>query len=356
MAYINLNPKTGRSYSASAGQPEATKPLFKFDDYTTARGERALSVRLDIRDKAKYYAEHPKQAGGYSGSWDSLDWKERNPYFADRITNADAALKAMAGFDFPAEIKTSARRAARRLTDVFMQVARLHTVRDLTAGRLDRRKFKAIARHTAAGTYDANTVRPYKRTVATPSESPTIAIVGSAGNAEMWDDATYIPRALTLTLSVLWACEAAGLKTYAALTKGHSALSAGQPYRESILGIMLAEPGATVSPRVYGAALHRDLWRYGFMTAQAADYAGNKRMRALAGRGAGASSIGRGFPSYHGGRAVRWAREVFSADIVIAIGNITDARDADIKLGSRFTVEKAVMEVVKQARKLDRAA
>lgn len=62
------------------------------------------------------------------------------------------------------------------------------------------------------------------------NETPTLAIVGSAGNAGVWDDPTYIPRVLTLTLSVLWACEAAGLRTYAALTKGHCALSARQTY------------------------------------------------------------------------------------------------------------------------------
>jgi hypothetical protein len=170
----------------------------------------------------------------------------------------------------------------------------------------------------------------------------------------MWADEGYIPRVLTLALSVLWACEAAGLDTYAALTEGHLRPARSQRYREAVFGAMLASPGTTVSPRAYGVALHRDLWRYGFMTAQAADEAGNRRLCELAGGGEGPGSIGLRWPSINGGAASRWAREVLGADIVVGIGRITDT--PDIKLGSSFSIAEAVKEIAVQARKLERAA
>lgn len=333
-----------KSTSASPNQPIATKALYQFDSYTGKTGKRSLSVRLNVRDMAQFYAEQDSQAGGYEDGWSTV---YSNPYFSERIYNADCALKAIAGFTFPADIKQAAQRAARMLTEVFEQVSKLQTVHNLTSGKLDRSKFKSIAQHTAAGTYDNDVVRPYKRTQPTPAVLPTIAIVASAGNAEMWNDETYIPRVLTLALGVLWACQAANLPTYAALTKGHC-------YIEAVQAHMLATPDSTISPKVYGVALHRDLWRYGEMTCQAADTENDNRLSPHNGyvSGIGKKTIGMRFPSRNGGQAVQWAREILKADIVIAIGNITDKSDADIQLDSSFTLEQAIKSIAQQASKL----
>lgn len=340
---------TRTSMTASRRQPVAPdRPLFCFDEYPASMSGTALSVRMDIRDLVKLYAEDPRVAGGYEDDWQTGG----SPYFDTPIRNADHALDALTAFRFPADLKRDAQRAARRLTDVFMDVARLHTLTDLTAGRLDRRKFAAIARHTAAGTYDPNVVRPYRRTVPTPSERPTIAIVASAGNAEMWHDPTYVPRLLVLTLAIAWACEAADLNPTAALVAGH--VNLGHAYTEAQQGIMLTAPGMTVSPQTYGIALHRDLWRYGQMTVQQADYEGNKRLLALRRRPLhpGPATCGYAFPCVNGGRAVHWARTVLNADLVITLGQVVDHADAAITLASRFTLDEAVTGIVRQARAL----
>jgi hypothetical protein len=52
---------------------------------------------------------------------------------------------------------------------------------------------------------------------------------------------------------------------------------------------------------------------------------------------------------------VRWAREVHEAGVVIAIGSITDAEDADIQLNHRFSIESAVAEIARQAAGMERA-
>ena len=337
--------------TSSPRQPNApSRALYTFDDYPSSAGGTALSVRIDIRDLARLYAEDTRVAGGYEEDWHTAG----SCYVDTAIHNADDALDALTAFQFPSQLKRDAQRAARRLTDVFVDVARLQTLTGLTSGRLDRRKFATIARHVAAGTYDTNVVRPYRRTIPTPSQRPTIAVIASAGNAEMWNDAAYIPRVLTLTLAIAWACEAADLNPYAALVAGH--VSLGRAYAEAQQGVLLMAPGRTISPKTYGIALHRDLWRYGQMTLQQADYAGNTRLLAVRRRAMrpDPASCGYAFPCRNGGHGVHWARQILNADLVISIGNITDQDEADIRLSSQFALADAVADIVRQARTLDR--
>lgn len=330
----------------SPRQTRATKPLYDFQDYTTATGQPALSVQISVRDIAKFYAAHPHLVnGGVEHNWATINGSE---HVNRRIEDIDDALDALERFEFPARLKADANRAARTLTHVFEQIARLTILHDLTAGRIDRRKFADIARTTAAGTFDVNMVRPYRRTQPAPITPPTLAIIASAGAAEMWADPTYIPRVVTLALSVQWACEAAGLLAYMALVRTHCRLDDAQPYREAIEAFMFATPDQTISPKTFGVALHRDLWRRGIIASAAADYESFTRLTALQGERPDPKLCGGSFPSRNGGHASRWAREVLRADVVIGIGHITDT--PDIHLNARFSLDEAVTQIAHQAR------
>ncbi len=336
-----------KSTSASNRQPVTTKPLYLFEDYSTKQGETALSVQIDIRDLAKLYAEHESQSGQYESNW-SCNGKAQ--YIPQTIHNADEALNALEGFQFPADIKRDAQRASRQLTDAFEQVSKLQTVHNLTSGKLDRRKFNAIARHTSAGTFDNDTVRPYRRTQPTPGTLPTIAIVVSAGWQEMWRDPHYIPRVLTLTLGIVWACQAVGLPVYAALCQGHCDLNTSK-YAQAVKANMLLTPDSTISPKAYGIALHSDLWRYGSITSLAADPQANQVFTRIRSRKLRNSKL-QYFSALNGGHAVNWARKNLNADLVISIGRNQDRRDADIQLDGDFTLDQAVKAISQQAKSL----
>lgn len=335
-------------------QPTATRPLYKFTDYRTSKGAKALAVQVSIADAAKFYAissERTRRAE-YGSNWDTITryGHAHHPAMNRTISNVQDALTAMDEFEFPKDIKQAATRASRRLVSVFEEVTRLIRIDDLpSGGRLDRRKLPSVARHTASGDYDANVIRPYRRTEPRPAKVPTVAIVASAANLEMWSDAEYLPRIITLTLGILWACEAAGLNTYAALTAGH-ARPCETGIAEAIYATMLADPDHTISPRAFGIAFHRDLWRYSKMCAQLADWSGQQRLAQLG--GSIAYNMGYAFPSRNGGNAVQFAREVLHADIVIAIGQITDAAQADIQLDATFNLDQAVEAVAAQAKTL----
>lgn len=320
--------------------------LFRVEEYTDRRGAKALGMAISISQMAAY---HDPQAGHY-GHWFTRSWSSApSNNYARAPRSAQDARRQVHDFIFPAEIMREARRESRKLTDAFEDVARLTVERDLLSGRLDRRKLKHIARHTAAGTYSDTLVKPYRRTTPSPAVRPHLAIIASAGNAEMWRDANYIPRVVTLCLALLWACETAGLTATIALLKGNCGIKA---YRTGVAGVLLAGPDITVPTRDYVCALHRDLWRYGWMTAQAADMnAQNAMCQAMQAPG-GPDSIGWRWLSENGGEGVTWARHFINADRVIAIGDIDDAQDADITLSSWFNVTGACDEIVKQAKNL----
>lgn len=322
-----------------------SKTLFSFQEYAV-KGNKALSVVSDIRDMAQFYAECPEMAGTDYGSWSSA---KASKYITERVRDAEEALRVVREFEFPQAVRLEAKRHARTLTGVFQEVVQRVTFHDQLNGRLDRHKLNKVAFQTVLGTYDANQVRPYQRTVQAPAKPPTIAIVASAGNGEMWDDATYIPRVVELSLALVWACEAAGLRTYSALTSGHVH---PHGYRHAELAVMLAKPGERFSPSTYAVALHRDLWRCAKMVLRAADFDSTKRLSQVAGVSATGWNIGSMFPSYTGGYGVRWAQETLKPDMVIGIGKLTDLAQADIQLGSQFSIGEAVKDVAAQAKKL----
>lgn len=66
---------------------------------------------------------------------------------------------------------------ARQLTHTFQQVAETFIANDQTSGKIDRRKLRQIGKHTAAGTYSASTVRPYKRLEEQNIKTPKIVVV-----------------------------------------------------------------------------------------------------------------------------------------------------------------------------------
>lgn len=341
-----------RQTGLSDRMPQCDKPLWHFEDYKNTRNERALSIQIDIRDMGKYFAPDSRlrSAGAFSGSWSMRGTSEHIP---QRITNADDALNVMESFTFPEDIRSEARRQARFLTSVFQDVAKTVVHKDLPSGRLDRRKLPAIAEALTRGNYDPDHILPYYRRQQTPAKRPTIAIVGSAGNVEMWGDAGYIPRVTILSLAVLWACETAGLDAYAALCQGHMH---PKHYKTVQLAAMLTRPGSRISPNAYAVVMHSDMWRYGFMTAQAADYDGNDKLNYVDGRYTQnvPQSVGTNFAVENGGLAVNWARTMLKADLVISIGENRDRDTADITLGSRFSIPDACAEIARQAKKLKR--
>lgn len=285
--------------------------IWKFEDYTGSKGERALSIQLHIRDM-------PSPVGTLS---------------------------------FPPALRQQAARASVPLTEALADLgAALRVQRNLVSGqRLDPRKKRAVGVALRRGVVDANELRPYQRRESQP-HLPRIAVVASAGVEEVNADPTYIGRITQLCLAIGWACETAGAEVTAHLCEGQSGLSPHQPYRTAVLGYTLLEQGRMTPLPAYNVALMRSLfYGEGFRNAYLADAKARQMAAALVGHQVGWAGA---YLSNHGGAAVQWAREMHRAELVIAVGNITDAGASDIRLGTDFGVTEACAEIAKQARVL----
>lgn len=340
-----------KSDTASLRQPKASGRLFTFDEFADGKG---ISARVMLRDFAKYYAEDSRQEGQYEDDWDT-SWGHKNKWIDKKIHNADDAMDAIRDFRFPHELRIESEKAAADLTNIFQEVAVSVRVRHQLVGRLDPMKLPALAEGYARGHYAVEEALPYVRRELLPAKTPVIAILASGANVEMWGDPDYIPRVSAIATGLLWACEAAGIQTYTALVMEHCRLRGRgkkySPYDFGVYGMMVATPFETTPLSAYGVAFHRDVWRYGHMTAQMADYESNKRFMEMQGKTTD-DSCGYYWPSRTGGRAVQWAKEVLLADLVIAIGGIDDEKDADIRLPTKFKFADAVKSVAEQAVKL----
>ncbi len=286
--------------------------IWKFDDYTSAKNERALSIQLHIRDMPS-----PAHA-----------------------------------VPFPADLRQQAVRAAAPLAEALADLgAELRIRRDLVSGqRLDPRKKRAIGAALRRDVVDIGELRPYQRREAQP-HLPKIAVVASAGVEEVNKDRTYIGRIAQLALAVGWACETVGVEVTAHLCEGQSYLSKYQPYREAMLAYTLLEPGRFTPLPAYNVALARSLfYKTGFRGAYQAD--AQARQMAAYLMQVGQVRWAAAFLSENGGNAVQWARTMHDAELVIAIGNITDAGSGDIQLGTDFGVGEACAEIARQARSI----
>lgn len=343
----------------SPDQPDAPKrPVLETQDYIGHDRKKWLGVQLDVADVAKFYApDMERGVDRWPYNDHEWDFAEKNEYIPFRIKGAADAMKAIDTVTFPKSIKFQAEHHSRELTDVFDEVARKIVVRDQLVGRVDRRKHLEVAKGFATGKLDIGHIRPYERNQFAQAELPTVAILASGAWAESWHDSNYIPRVLTLTLAIQWACEATGLKVWSGLVQGNASMDSASEYAGAQMIYRLNNPLTQQPIRNYIALLHRSLFHWGVMCAEGADGPGLLKMARLEYPGErsikdATSYVYHCFPSVDGGYAVHHARTTFNPDMIIAIGNIQDRGKADIQIGADVKLKLAIHKIAEQASNL----
>jgi hypothetical protein len=323
--------------------PDRPHKCFQTDTFDRGRG---LSIRVPISDVAAYYRydERVQPYCEYNG-WHTLP---TNQYVTQSLTSYSDYADWMMDHQFPDSIMLSAKRDSGTLIESMEHLRKRVNERDLINGRLDRRKLPRVARHLAAGTYDVETVRPYRRTRYADSNAPTIAIVGSIQTSAMRTPG-YTSNMIQLVLTVLWACEASGLPAHAAMVQGKYLTGMQRTsYDHVVQGFMLTDPDRPVPARHYSVFLSADLWMHLKVHIKATDYEYADLIASMEDRYVQDGRVLNNFATRHGGHAVQWAREVLDADIVIAIGSIKDMHDADVALSSGFSPQMALAHLAQQ--------
>lgn len=337
----------------SEQRPIATEPVHVRRDFERVDSSMGLSVQIGIDHVAAYYADNPTALRYCErGQWPRI--RQGKHLTRDLLTYEDYA-RWMADFTLPDELRFTAERAAGPLAESLDHLSRRVVERDLVHGRIDRHKLPEVGKAAAMGNYSDDAVRPYRRVEYRDAYTPTVAVVASFETQATNGSGYYCANVSTLAMSILWACESAGIHAQAALVQARTKLRGWdlpKGYDEVIQGFMLTEPERIIPARAYGIFLNDDLWMHMKVAVKSCrmDYAemicfmDNEPLRK--------GELRNRFGTAEGGHAVHWARTVLGADMVVAIGNIADKEDAEVSLESNFTVEKAIKALAKETVKL----
>lgn len=275
----------------------------------------------------------------------------------------------------PDYLRKSANKISALLADVFAQISEERRVeRDLVSGgRIDPRKRHQIAVGLLRGDVDSDVIRPYYRRDNLPA-IPTISIVASAGLYEI--NSNYMAKIGILGIGLAWACESVGIKTTVSFLEGHdpAKIKPESTYKDANIAYTMIDEDTFTPLQKLRAAFDANLvtsvgWG-AVCTHQASATLMNEMSSKLRWRWEKKTKLvnekwkvtkkkqyyteGSIFPSNNGGNGVHWARTVKGAEMVIAIGDLTDKDDADIHLPANFDLTQAVNSIRKQARDMSR--
>lgn len=337
-------------------RPYANKSIHRSSDYPARDGGMGLSLQIDVTHLAAYYQYDP-QCERYC---ETNDWPRLHPnrYLPQPPQTEQAYFDWMQSFQFPQDLRRTAERAAGPLAESLEHMSKRVIERDLASGRLDRHKLADVGKAAAVGQYSDERVRPYRRTEYRDAYTPTVAIVASVETSATIFNEGYCPQLITLTLSVLWACESVGIEARAATVQGRTSVNGPWKsldylpvgYSEVVQGFMLTSENV-IPARDYGFFLNDDLWMHMKWNVKGSRYDYATVICAMDREPVGYGLLHQ-FGTHSGGHAVHWARQALGADIVIAIGKIEDSKDAEVALDYDFSVQQAIQMIADKAAKL----
>lgn len=323
----------------------AIAPIHTLTSFNISPNTPARALAFNLADMATFPVSDPAIAGYPDDGWSSTSGSKAIPR---RINTRTDALDAVQSFVLPADDIATARRNARRLTNLMQTSGSPETVRRLPTGRLDMPRVIRRYDDLAAGRVSDDAALIYKRRAYSAPKRPHVAVVADGSWRAMWEDEDHVPRVTALSLGVQWAAEAAGIDCTAALT--NHMMRFDNPY--TLLAITIAGTGRRIPTSALATCYHRDMYRCAYLragTASAALYR-DLKLKTKDGWNAWNSSSSAGT----GGRAVAYARNVLNADLVIAIGNVTDKDKADIIVGAKSNLEAALATIAARMDELNR--
>lgn len=237
-------------------------------------------------------------------------------------------------FKFPSKIRFTANKFSKDFVSLLIKDVRCGVLRNQLEGRWDSRKVPALYTSFRTNKFDIADIRPFQKREKILKTVPRVGIVADGSYGKMWSDPNYIPNILTLIIGTSFACQAAGFNTTAALTVGTNMPGF------NLASHLVVDDNRVVDLNKYGIYFHLDIYRGALHNAalfnQEIFEANNNSWV---------------FYGSDGGKAVKYMREKKS-DIVIAIGNIIDSRDADIRIDNTPDLESALSDISDQLKSL----
>lgn len=237
-------------------------------------------------------------------------------------------------FVFPKAIRHTANKFSKDFVSLLIKDVRCGVLKNQLEGRWDARKIPKLYTNFRANKFDVKEIRPFEKREKILKSVPRVGIVADGSYGKMWGDSNYIPNILTLIIGTSFACQAAGFNTTAALTVGTHMDGF------NLVSHLVVDDNRAIDLNKYGIYFHLDLYRGAIHNAALFNeeiFVGNNNSYVFWGS--------------DGGNAVDYMRKK-KADIVISIGNILDANDADIKIEDTPDLNFALNEISNQLKSI----
>lgn len=302
--------------------------------YPFSKNNKKLKVlEFDVNQLAQYSAEGSvnnamkselQQADG--------QWLSTAPNkYCKSVPTRKQSCKFIEEFKFPEDIRTTACRFSKDFVSLLTRDVKCGVVRNQTEGRWDVRKIPKLYCNFRNNKFDPLEVRPFLKREKILKSTPRVGIVADGSYSRMWGDEKYIPNIMTLIIGTSFACQAAGFNTLAAITVGQTNTNGFH-----LVSHLIVDDNRTIDLNKYGVYFHVDTYRGALHNAALFNediYKANSNRWVFYGS--------------NGGKAVEYIRNK-GADIVVSIGAIEDAKDADIIVTDTPALEDALNQISNQ--------
>lgn len=316
-----------------------------------ARGARVIEGT--IHNMARFYdapVEGWRDYCNYKFAGSDLTSKWINRSFR----NHEEARTFCASFVVPQEIKAEAQSLSRELVRDLVQAGGTpRMIRNQPRGRFDAGRAARIITDLHRGRFDPDITRPFKARHRVAPSRPHVGICVDGSWSQFNRDDTYIPRAVALGLGIAWACEAVNCSVTAAITRSNYSTQFGT-FDMAVTPIIA--PGLHTSTSDLAVLFHPELYRSG-TSSLICQTMGNVMQRYLRSEHdvrqmSATETWNEG--SADGGTGVAYLRSR-GATITVAIGNVTDRKDATIALEANTPLRDAVKIIAETLAKQNRA-
>lgn len=317
-----------------------------------SRGARVLEG--EIRNIALFYE-------GALPSWNEKTENEfrysadgRSPWIKRGFSSQKEAREFCYGFILPADIKEEANALSRDLVrDLIQSGGMPRVLRDRTSGRFDCGRMPRVIRDLQRGNFSVENTRPFKTRERVAPSRPHVGICIDGSWAQFNRDESYVPRVVAMAMGVAWACEAVNCPITVALVRNNNSTHYGE---YDLAATPIVSPSIRSATSDLAVVFHPQLYRCGTsnITCQTIGNVMQRyNMTEAEVRDMSASRVWNE-ASANGGTGVAYLKAK-GATITVAIGVITDSKDATIALEAKTPLRDAVKVIAETLAKQNRA-
>ena len=314
--------------------------------------------RHDSKKRYRAYGHHIKDLSKFHEVLDYQDWRRNtqgqwrgdatSTWVKERFNDPEKARQFCKDFSPPRQIIEQAKVLSRELIRELIQNGGTPRIlRHQASGRFDPTAMRRVVTDLRKGTFSAENTLPFKVREKLAPSRPHVGIAADGSWRQFWRDDNYIPRVAALSLGVAWACEAVACPVTAAITRKNDGGGRYGHFDMSVGAMIL--PGVPVNTADFGVVFHPELYRMSTFYVEGCseetllmkhkgltwDEIKRKSMHDVLNDCSGEGGDGVAFLKAHG------------ATITVAVGDVSDRKDADIHLPASTSLDDAVRKIAK---------